>query len=56
MSRLVTPQPTPTAKKVMDAIVAKMQTHANDLDEGKTGNIRWRKQKGQVEVDITTTK
>jgi hypothetical protein len=46
----------PVAKKVMNAIIEKMQAHANDLDEGKTGNIRWRKDKGEVNVELTTTK
>ena len=56
MNKPVPPHLTPAAKKVMDFVMAKMQTHAIDLDEGKTGNIRWRKQKGEVEVFFTTTK
>lgn len=56
MKDRVPPHLGPTAEKVMNAIVSKMRAHAADLEEGKTGNIRWRKQKGEVEVEFTTTK
>ena len=56
MNKPVQPGISPEAKKVMDAIWAKMQAHSNDLVEGKTGNIRWRKDKGEVHVESTTTK
>ena len=41
---------------VKRAVLRKMEENLHDLEEAKHGNLKFRKDKGKIEVDLTTTK
>jgi hypothetical protein len=49
-------QPTDDAEKVLQAIDRKLKQHRQDLNEAHHGLVKFRKQNGKIDIELTTTK